>query len=400
MGARDLVARLHQPGDSKILLVVADGLGGIPVDRRGSELEAAATPNLDGLARRGVSGLLTMVAPGIIPGSGPGHLALFGYDPLEFDIGRGVLTALGIGFDLRPGDVAARGNFCTMDGNGVITDRRAGRIDSDRARDLVEALRDVEVQGAEVLVEPVKEHRFLLVLRGDGLGDAVNDTDPHRTGEPPREPTPRNETSRATAEAVASFVRQARQRLADREPANMVVLRGFQALPDIPSMQSSYGLDACAIAGYPMYRGVARLLGMHVVERGPDLDEEVEALHESWPRHDFFFLHYKATDAAGEDGNFDAKVAAIEALDARIPRMLELEPDVVVVTGDHSTPSQLASHSWHPVPVVLAADTCRRDPVETFGETACLGGGLGQMRGEHLMALMLAHAGRLTKFGA
>ncbi len=400
MGARDLLARLQQPGDSKILLVVADGLGGIPGQRNGSELEMAATPNLDELARSGVSGLLQPVAPGITPGSGPGHLALFGYDPLANEIGRGVFTALGIGFDLQPGDVAARGNFCTMNDDGIITDRRAGRIDSDRARELVAELRDIRVDGVEVMVEPVKEHRLLLVLRGEGLGDAVEDTDPHRTGMRPHEPAPRDAAARRTAEAVASFVAQAREKLKQRRPANMVVLRGFQSLPEIPSMEASYGVNACAIAGYPMYRGVARLLGMHVVERGPDLDDEVEALHEAWPHHDFFFLHYKATDSAGEDGNFDAKVAAIEALDARIPEMLKLEPDVTVVTGDHSTPSQLASHSWHTVPVVLAADTCRRDDVDRFGETACLRGGLGQMPTEYLMAVMLAHAGRLTKYGA
>lgn len=397
---RELAARLQQPGESKILLVVADGLGGIPGDHGGSELEEGLTPNLDGLARRGVSGVLVPVAPGITPGSGPGHLALFGYDPLAHDIGRGVLTALGIGFDLLPGDVAARGNFCSIDQSGVITDRRAGRIDTEEARDLVAELRQIEIDGVEVFVEPVKEHRFLLVLRGEELGEAVSDTDPHRPGLSPCAPEAGNERSKATAAAVASFMEQARGLLAERRPANGVVLRGFQSLPDIPSMKTSYGIDACAIAGYPMYRGVSRLLGMEVVERGPDLADEVNALREVWDEHDFFFLHYKATDTAGEDGDFDAKVRAIETLDEQIPGLLELRPDVLVVTGDHSTPSQLASHSWHPVPVVLAASTCRRDDVASFGETACARGGLGQMPAKHLMTMMLAHAGRLTRFGA
>ncbi|MFW6093454.1 MAG: 2,3-bisphosphoglycerate-independent phosphoglycerate mutase [Pseudomonadota bacterium] len=400
MNVRELAARLQQPGESKILLVVADGLGGIPGKHGGSELEEAVTPNLDAIARDGASGLLLPVAPGITPGSGPGHLALFGYAPLVHDIGRGVLTALGIGFELRPGDVAARGNFCTRDSSGLVADRRAGRIGTDAARSLVDELRRIEIEGVEVFVEPVKEHRFLLVLRGEGLGDGVSDTDPHQPGLPPREPEARDAASAATAEAISSFMEQAGRLLQDRQPANGVLLRGFQSLPGLPSMKTSYGVRACAVAGYPMYRGVARLLGMEVVERGPELDDEVDALGEVWHDHDFFFLHYKATDTAGEDGDFDAKVAAIETLDAQIPRIEELRPDVIVVTADHSTPSQLASHSWHPVPVVLGADTCRRDDVAHFGETACARGGLGQMQAQHLMTMMLAHAGRLRRFGA
>lgn len=400
MDPATLITRLKQPGRSRIVFVISDGLGGIPGDAAGTELETAHTPHLDRLARQGATGLLVPVAPGITAGSGPGHLALFGYDPLEIEIGRGVLSALGIGFDLRPEDVAARGNFCTVDGEGIVRDRRAGRISSERGRDLARRLRDIALEGVEVFVEPVKEHRFLLVLRGAGLGPGVSDTDPQQTGVPPREPRGHDDASRRTARLVATFIERARETLAEAHPANMVLLRGFDRRPRLPSMQERYGLSACALAGYPMYRGIARLLGMRVVECGPDLDSEIEALRSVWNEHDFFFLHYKATDSAGEDGDFDAKVRAIEELDRCLPAILDLKPDVIAVTGDHSTPSQLRSHSWHPVPVVLAAASCRRDAVATFGETACLQGGLGQLATRHLMSLALAHAGRLRKFGA
>ncbi|CAM4190944.1 2,3-bisphosphoglycerate-independent phosphoglycerate mutase [Vreelandella rituensis] len=388
--------------EAKILFIVADGLGGIDSGGRGTELEAARTPNLDRLASQGATGLTYPVAPGITPGSGPGHMALFGYDPVEHNIGRGVLTALGIDFDLEPGDVAARGNFCTLDSDGVVTDRRAGRIDSREGARLVRMLKEIRLDDVEVYVEPVKEHRFLLVLRPktQALGARVDDTDPHRIGTPPREPRAQEEKSQQTARAVSEFVAQAREILAQEEPANMVLLRGFAQLPQLASLRESYGLDGCALAGYPMYRGIARLLGMKVVDCGPDLDSEINALKTAWPHHDFLFLHFKETDSRGEDGDFDGKVAAIEKLDRAIPRMIELQPDVIVVTGDHSTPSALASHSWHPVPVLLNANTCRVDGVVGFGETACAGGGLGHLPAKHLMTLALAHAGHLRKFGA
>ncbi|XKH59126.1 2,3-bisphosphoglycerate-independent phosphoglycerate mutase [Halomonas sediminis] len=388
--------------EAKILFVVADGLGGIDSEGRGTELEAARTPNLDRLASQGATGLTYPVAPGITPGSGPGHMALFGYDPVEHNIGRGVLTALGIDFDLKPGDVAARGNFCTLDSDGEVSDRRAGRIDSREGTRLVQMLKEIRLDDVEVYVEPVKEHRFLLVLRSqkEVLGAQVNDTDPHRTGVPPREPNAQEEKSQETARLVSTFLEQVREILAEEVPANMVLLRGFAQLPRLASLRESYGLNGCALAGYPMYRGIARLLGMKVVDCGPDLDSEIDALKAAWSHHDFLFLHFKETDSRGEDGDFDGKVAAIEELDRAIPRLIKLQPDVIVVTGDHSTPSALASHSWHPVPVLISANTCRVDSVEVFGETVCAGGGLGHLPAKHLMTLALAHAGRLRKFGA
>lgn len=403
MDAADIATQLHRENASKIVLLIADGLGGIPSEQEGdlgTELEVAHTPNLDKLAQQGSTGLLTPVAPGITCGSGPGHFALFGYDPIKHNLGRGVLTALGVGFDLQPGDVAARGNFCTVDDNGRVTDRRAGRISSEEGAALVEELKQIKVEGAELFLEPVKEHRFLLVLRGKDLGSKVDDTDPQETGVEAREARSRDENSQRTAALVADFVKQAQQRIGNKQPANMVLLRGFEALPKLSSIQERYGLRACALAGYPMYRGIARLLGMKTIECGPDLDSEIDALAAEWQQHDFFFLHYKATDSAGEDGDFDAKVRAIAVLDTHIPQLLQLAPDVLVVTGDHSSPSQLAAHSWHPVPVLLKAASCRRDPVQTFGESACIGGGLGQMLTKDLMPVMLAHAGRLRKYGA
>lgn len=394
---------LLQENGSRILLVVADGLGGISTDGRGTELEVAKTPHLDRLARQGATGLLIPVARGITPGSGPGHLGLFGYDPLEHRIGRGVLTALGIDFDLQPTDVAARGNFCTVDGEGNVVDRRAGRIPSEEGQRLADLLQEVDLEGAEVFVEPVKEHRFLLVLRGRGsidLGAALEDTDPQRTGVPPRSPRSGDNESRMTSRLVESFVRQARELLAGEELANMVLLRGFERLPRLDSMSERYGVRACALAGYPMYRGIARLLGMEVVPCDADLDSEIDALASVWDRNSFFFLHYKATDSAGEDGDFDRKRRAIEELDSKVPRLLDLRPDVIAVTGDHSTPSQLASHSWHPVPLLLHASSCRQDGAETFGERACALGGLSQFAAVDLMSLLLAHAGRLGKYGA
>ncbi len=397
----DLTRMLNRRNDSKIVLVVADGIGGLPLEPGGrTELETAATPNLDALVAKNVCGLLTPVLPGITPGSGPGHVSLFGYDPLEYQIGRGVLEALGIDFDLSPNDVAARGNFCTVDNAGNITDRRAGRIPSEKCAQLVEKLRSIRLDGAEVLLEPGVEHRFVLVLRGEGLGGDVADTDPQATGVPPLKPVARNPESQRTAEAAARFVAQAAEVLKREQPANMLTLRGFARRPPIPTMEDVYGVKAAAIAVYPMYRGLARLVGMEILPKVANLEEQVRCLREHWDRFDFFFVHFKYTDSTGEDGNFDAKVQRIEEFDAYLPRFADLKPDVLIVTGDHSTPAKLKSHSWHPVPVLLAASTCRPDRVTRFGESDCIQGGLGRIEGRYLLPLALAHAERLQKFGA
>jgi 2,3-bisphosphoglycerate-independent phosphoglycerate mutase len=399
----DLIRELREGGTTRIVLLVADGLGGLPIEPGGpTELEAANTPNLDGLAAEGVVGLSTPVAPGITPGSGPGHLGLFGYDPREYQIGRGVLEALGIGVEVGPRDVAIRGNFCTIDAEGRVTDRRAGRIPTETCERLVAKLRDgVKIPGVETLVEPVREYRLVVRFRGDGLGDNVADTDPLSTGLHTLEPKAGDAGSEKTAKVAAEFLRQARTILKDDRPANFLMMRGFARFPDIATMEDLYGVRPVAIAVYPMYRGLARLVGMTVVEPGKTLADQMEVARANWESYDFFFLHYKYTDSTGEDGDFARKVAMIEALDAEIPKLRALNPDVLIVTGDHSTPSRMRSHSFHPVPTLLwAPATCRPDLVTHFGERPCLQGGLGQFLARDLMPLALAHAGRLQKFGA
>jgi 2,3-bisphosphoglycerate-independent phosphoglycerate mutase len=401
MKLHDLIRELREDNRSKIVLLVADGLGGLPLEPGGkTELESARTPNLDALAREGVCGLSIPVLPGITPGSGPGHLGLFGYDPLEHRIGRGILEALGIHFDVGPRDVAARGNFCTVDDKGLITDRRAGRPTTERCQEMCRLLQQVRVPGVEVFVEPVREHRFVVVFRGEGLGDAVNDTDPQQTGHAPLPARGGDATSEKTAEAVNRFVAEAGRVLKGQAPTNMVTLRGFARYPRIDTVKDIYGLRAVAIAVYPMYKGLARLVGMDIADAGSTLGDQVETLRRLWDQYDFFFLHYKYTDSTGEDGNFAAKVEMIERLDAEMPKVRALNPDVLIVTGDHSTPSKLKSHSWHPVPVVLGARTCRPDAVTEFGESQCLRGGLGQLQAMYLLPLAMAHALRLGKYGA
>jgi 2,3-bisphosphoglycerate-independent phosphoglycerate mutase len=401
MDMHQLIAELREDNKTKIVLLVADGLGGLPLEPGGkTELETARTPNLDNLARDGVTGLSVPVLPGITPGSGPGHLGLFGYDPLEHRIGRGILEALGINFAVGARDVATRGNFCTLDSNGIIKDRRAGRPATERCVAMCKKLAGIKVPGVEVFVEPVREHRFVVVFRGDNLGDAVNDTDPQVTGQKPLEAKGVDAASQNTARAVNAFVAEAVKVLKDDAPTNGVTLRGFARYPKIGMMQEVYGLKSCAIAVYPMYRGLARLVGMDVVDAGQTLGDQVKTLEKLWDKYDFFFLHYKYTDSTGEDGNFPAKVEMIERFDACIPQVRALKPDVLIVTGDHSTPSKMRSHSWHPVPTILWANTCRTDAVKEFGEEQCLQGGLGRFPAMHLMPLAMAHAGRLAKYGA
>ncbi|MDH3716638.1 MAG: 2,3-bisphosphoglycerate-independent phosphoglycerate mutase [Planctomycetota bacterium] len=401
MDMHDLTRDLQQQNDSKIVMLVADGLGGLPQQPGGlTELETASTPNLDELARRGVSGSSIPVKPGISPGSGPGHLGLFGYDPLQYVIGRGALEATGIGFELQDNDVAIRCNFCSLDASGKITDRRAGRIPTEESAPLAERLRAVSIPGVQIFVEPVKEHRFVVVLRGDGLGGDVDDTDPQATGVPPLEPQADNPASQRTAEAAAEFVKQARQLLADQPTANGLTMRGFAPKPALPGYQEVYGLRAAAVAVYPMYKGLARLVGMDVVGDAQTLDQQVQIIRDHWQQYDFFFLHFKYTDSTGEDGDFDAKVKQTERFDTAIPEIMALNPDVTIVTGDHSTPAMWGAHSWHPVPTLLVADNCRTDACERFGESECLRGGLGQFEAKYLMVLALANAGRLAKYGA
>ena len=401
MDMHDLTRQLHEKNDAKIVLLVADGLGGLPMKPGGkTELETAKTPNLDRLAAMGVQGGSIPVKPGISPGSGPGHLGLFGYDPLQYQIGRGALEATGIGFELQPNDVAIRCNFCTLDAAGNISDRRAGRISTEEARPVVESLRAVKIPGIEIFVEPVKEYRFVVVFRGNGLGGNVEDTDPQKTAVPPLPPIASNQASKKTAEVSTEFLRQAREILKSHPKANFHTMRGFAEKPNLPTYEEVYGLRAAAIAVYPMYKGLARLVGMDIVGKAQTLTEQVEVLKQYWYHYDFFFMHFKYTDSTGEDGDFNAKVKRIEELDAAMPSIEQLGPKVLIVTGDHSTPSYMRSHSWHPVPTLLVSDCCRPDPHRTFGEDTSISGGLGLFEAKYLMMLALANAGRMGKFGA
>ncbi len=401
MAGLDIIKSIAIPTPSKIVLVVLDGLGGLPHPETGkTELESARIPNLDKLATQGVCGLLDPVGPGITPGSAPGHLALFGYDPVAFNIGRGVLEAVGIDFPLQPGDVAARGNFCTVDKGGLVTDRRAGRISTEKNVELCQLLDGQVIDGVKIFTRPVKEHRFIIAFRGSHLSPEVSDSDPQQTGVAPRAHIALKPEAEITARIADRFVAQARTTLAGHAPANMILTRGFSQQPRWPTMSEVYQLKPAAIASYPMYRGLARLVGMAVLNTGTSTKEELATLVKYYRDYDFFFLHFKGADAAGEDGDFERKVRVIEEVDSSLPALINLKPDVIVVTGDHSTPAVLKGHSWHPVPVLLYSQWCRRDKVTEFSESACLLGGLGRLPATEIMPLAMANALKLTKFGA
>ncbi len=386
---------------SKIVLVVLDGLGGLPHPKtQKTELETAYTPNLDRLAEKGVCGLSDPISSGITPGSGPAHLALFGYDPFRFTIGRGVLEAVGIGFDLEEGDVAARGNFCTIDNDGLVTDRRAGRISTENCAELCQQLSKIQVEGVRLIVLPVNGHRFVVIFRGDNLGAELSDSDPQHTGVLPAQITALSTEAKKTTAIANEWIAKAKVTLADSHPANMLLLRGFSRHPCFPSMSEVYKLKPAAIATYPMYRGLAKLVGMEIVESGNSIEEEFISLGQHYAKYDFFFLHVKHTDTAGEDGDFWRKVRVIEELDSVLPRLIDLQPEVIVVTGDHSTPALLKGHSWHPVPLLLYSQWCRPDDIAEFSERTCARGSLGRFPALEVMPLALANALKLTKFGA
>ncbi len=389
---------------TKIIFLIMDGLGGVEMPGSGgTELQVACTPHLDRLASDGICGLLDPIAPGITPGSGPAHFGLFGYDPVEYNIGRGVLEAAGIDFPFTPDDVVARINFCTVADDGTITDRRAGRITSEENVSICKKIQESIKKHPrldEIIIEPVKEHRAVVVFRGKGLQGDLDDTDPQKTGVRPLEPKARNQQSVETVPIVSDFISQVADILSDEPKANMLLLRGFAKYHRFPSMFERFKLKSLAIAAYPMYKGIARLLGMEVLEGMTDIASEFKALEDNYANYDFFFIHIKPTDSRGEDGDFEAKVKVIEEVDSYIPAVQKLSPGVLVVTGDHSTPALLKSHSWHPVPVVLYSQCCRKDAVTHFDELSCINGGIGRMETVFLMSIALANADRLAKFGA
>ncbi len=396
----DLIRRLSQPADTKVVLCVLDGLGGLPGPRNRTELEEANTRNLDRLAEAGSLGRTLPVGYGITPGSGPGHIALFGYDPLVYEIGRGALEGTGIGFELGPKDVAARGNLCDLDAEGRITDRRAGRLPTTETTEVCALLRQITLPGVEVFVEPVQDQRFVLVLRGDGLSDQLTETDPQREGVPPNAVQATAPEGERIAGLVAEWVRRATELLAGRERGNGLLLRGWSGRPDMPPFPELWKLRAAAVTVYPMYRGVAKLCGMDSIEGAHTLPEQIELMKQHWDDYDFFFLHYKYTDSAGEDGDFRRKQEAIAGFDEHVPAILDLKPNVLVVTGDHSTPASMAAHSFHPVPLLLWGDLVRADHQHQFSEPNCAQGELGTFPAKEVLPIAFAHAGRLAKYGA
>ncbi len=396
-----LLKDLVIPAETKIVLLVMDGLGGLPQQRNGkTELETARTPHLDRLAQASSCGLIDPILLGVTPGSGPAHLALFGYDPLKYRVGRGVLAALGIDFQLQPSDVAARINFATVDDRGRVTDRRAGRISNEENTRLIHFLEDIQIPGVEIFLRTVKEHRAMLVLRGPDLSGELADTDPQQLGVPPKDVVALSPAAEPTAKIVRKFLDLAKERLAGEHPANMILTRGFDRYEPLPSFQELYGITAAAIAAYPMYKGVARLAGMDALGAPGSLAEEFDILERHYHDYDYFFVHVKQTDSSGEDGDFARKVSVIEETDRLLPRLTSLQPDVLAVTGDHSTPAVLHSHSWHAVPLLLYSRYSRPDAASAFGESECARGCLGRFPTMHLMGLLLANALRLTKYGA
>ena len=397
----ELIKSISRPSPTKIVLLVIDGLGGLPRLETGkTELETADTPNLDKLAAKGICGLSDPVGRGITPGSAPGHLALFGYDPISFNIGRGALEAVGIDFDLKPGDVAARGNFCSAEKAGLITDRRAGRISTEMCAELCRLLDGQVVENVKIFVQPVREHRFIAVFRGGDLSPDVSDSDPQQLGVTPKIIAASSPEAERMAGIANQFVAQAKIILAEHLPANMLLLRGFSQRPHFPAMNEIYKLTPAAIASYPMYRGLARLVGMEALETGTSIEDEFKILEQHYANHDFFFLHVKGADSAGEDDDFERKVRVIEQVDKALSELLSMQPDVIVVSGDHSTPALLGGHSWHSVPVLVCSEWCRTDRIKEFSEAACISGGLGRFPATQIMPLAMANALKLSKFGA
>ena len=402
MNETEFIQKMTEPNDTKIVMLILDGLGGLPRTPDGlTELETARRPNMNALATKSALGLTIPVAYGLTVGSGPGHLGIFGYDPIEHQIGRGALEALGVDFDLAPDDIAGRGNFCTIDNNGIVVDRRGGRLSTPEAMKLAKILNNIKIEGAQFFIEPVKEHRFAFVLRAEGLGANLTDGDPLKNGYAPLEIEGRDVPSKKAAKLINEFIHKGCTALREETPANGIMLRGFDKLPVLPKYQDIFKLNAAAIAVNGMYKGVARLAGMQILPvLGVDIADEITTLEQFWPDYDFFYMHVKQTDRAGEDGDFDLKVKIIEEVDALLPRIMALKPDVLIIGGDHSTPSVFEFHSWHPVPIMLYSPHARPDRIAEFGERACLGGSLGTIHAKYIMPIALAHAHRIAKYGA
>jgi 2,3-bisphosphoglycerate-independent phosphoglycerate mutase len=401
MKRTELIQKLKQPSQEQVVFLVLDGLGGVQKNGK-TELDAAYIPNIDSIAAKSETGLMTPIMPGITPGSGPGHLALFGYDPLQYIIGRGILSALGVKFPILDGDLAARVNFATVNEQFLVTDRRAGRIPDDINQKMCDKIREISLPGVEFFIETEKDHRAALIFRGREFSENISETDPQKTGVSPLEVNPLDDsdTSVATAKLLNQFLEKVKDKLKNEHPANMILIRGFALYTKILSFNELYGLNACSIAGYPMYRGLSSLAGMEVIDVESGVAPQFNKLREVWGKYDFYFVHIKYTDSFGEDGNFDKKVGVIEEVDTHIEKIVRLKPDVFVITADHSTPAIYKAHSWHPVPVLIQSRWSRESGVSHFSERNLQTGSLGLMNTVDLMSLVMAHSGRLAKFGA
>ncbi|MBN1383359.1 MAG: 2,3-bisphosphoglycerate-independent phosphoglycerate mutase [Elusimicrobia bacterium] len=397
---QEFLKKLSVKTDTKIVMLVMDGLGGCQNESGETEIETAKHPNLDNLAKISICGLSDPVSPGITPGSGPSHLALFGYDPLKYEIGRGLLDTLGIDFEFTADDLAARGNFCTVNEKGVITDRRAGRIPTEKNIEICKKLDGMEIDSVKIFVKTVKEHRFSVIFRGKNLSDKLQDSDPQKEGLEPLDVIVTEKSAEPSAKIVNKFVQKVKEVLKDEKPANMVLLRGFSKMVALPKFQDIYKLTPACIAIYPMYKGLAQLCGMEVIKSGDTIETEFATLKENFSKYDFFYVHIKQTDSSGEDGDFNRKVRVIEQVDKSIPILTGLNPDVIIITGDHSTPAVIGAHSWHSVPVLIYSKKCRFDKVEKFSETEFISGGLGRILARDIMPIALSNAGKLLKYGA
>ncbi|HAM37941.1 MAG TPA: phosphoglycerate mutase [Elusimicrobia bacterium] len=397
---QEFLKKLTTKTDSKIVLLIMDGLGGVQNESGKTELETANHPNMDELAKKSICGLSDPISSGITPGSGPAHLSIFGYDPLKHEIGRGLLDTLGIEFKFTDDDMAARGNYCTVDEKGIITDRRAGRISTDKNIDICKKLDGMVIDGIKIFARPVKEHRFSIIFRGKGLVDKILDSDPQKEGLKPLDAVATEESAKVTADVVNKFIQKAKEILKNDHPANMILLRGFSKMVKLPKFQEVYQLTPACIALYPMYKGLAQLCGMEVLKSGDTIETEFQTLKDNFSKYDFFYVHIKQTDSSGEDGDFQRKVKIIEQVDKSLPVLTSLNPDVIIITGDHSTPAVHAGHSWHPVPLLIYSKKCRFDKVQRFSETDCISGGLGRIAAREIMPIALSNAGKLLKYGA
>ncbi len=398
----------------KIVFIVFDGLADRPIKELGNKtpLEVANKPNLDELAKRGVNGLLDIISPGKRIGSDVAHLSILGYDPYKYYTGRGPLEASGIGLELDSNDVAFRANFATVSEDFTVIDRRAGRI-KEGTKELEKAINEIDI-GVDFIFKASVAHRGALVLKGKGLSDKVSDTDPHEVGVKVMEAKPLENTKEAkrTAEIINEFTKKVHEVLNNHRvnverakrglpKANIVLLRGAGRTPKLEPFEKRYGIKGACIAKTAIIKGIARLLGMEVIDSKEDFLERGKQIFEALNRNDFVLLNIKEPDEAGHDGNYEKKIKIIEEADKMIGMFLDyVEENYLVVLSDHTTPVSFRDHTGDEVPVLIAGPEVRSDDVTTFSERSVYKGYLNRIRALDLMTYMLNLTNRLEKYGA